>query len=108
MPVFLKALGVVGTAAMVWVGGGIILHGLEGYGLAGLAHAVHGAAEAAGRALPAAAAGAVEWAVSAAASGVLGLLVGAALIPFAERVAAPVWQRLRGGAGGGARRHASS
>ena len=47
MPVFLKALGAVGTAAMVWVGGGIIIHGLEEYGLAWLGHAVHGAAEAA-------------------------------------------------------------
>ena len=32
--VFLKALGIVGTAAMMWVGGGIIVHGLEEYGLA--------------------------------------------------------------------------
>ena len=29
MPVLLKFLSVVGTAAMIWVGGGIILHGLE-------------------------------------------------------------------------------
>jgi len=29
MPPFLKLLGIVGTAAMVWVGGGIIIHGLE-------------------------------------------------------------------------------
>ncbi len=106
MPVFLKVLSAVGTAAMVWVGGGIIIHGLEGYGLPALGHAVHAAAEAAGHALPAVGA-AVEWLVSAAASGVFGLLVGAALIPFVEHVAAPLWQRLRGTGGGGARRHAS-
>ena len=35
MPVFLKILSVVGTAAMIWVGGGIILHGVEVYGSAG-------------------------------------------------------------------------
>ena len=29
-PIFLRA---VGTAAMIWVGGGIIVHGLEAYGL---------------------------------------------------------------------------
>ncbi|WP_164172069.1 DUF808 family protein, partial [Streptococcus pneumoniae] len=33
MPVFVGILGVVGTAAMIWVGGGIIVHGLESYGL---------------------------------------------------------------------------
>ena len=95
MPVFLKVLSVVGTAAMVWVGGGIIIHGLEEYGLGGIAHAVHGAAEAVGRAAPGVA-GFLEWTVTAAASGVLGLLVGAALIPFVEHVAAPAFKRLRG------------
>jgi predicted DNA repair protein MutK len=101
MPVLLKALSVVGTAAMVWVGGGILIHGLEEYGLGALGHAVHDAAEAAAHALPAAGA-AVEWIVTAAASGVVGLVVGAALIPFVEHVAAPVWQRLRGTRGGAA------
>ena len=105
MPYFLKALSVVGTAAMVWVGGGIIIHGLEEYGFGALGHAVHDAAEAAGHALPAAA-GAVEWLVTAAASGVVGLAVGAALIPLVEHVVAPLWKRLRGAAGGEAR-HAS-
>ena len=33
MPGFLTFLSVVGTAAMIWVGGGIIVHGLEAYGL---------------------------------------------------------------------------
>ena len=32
MPVFLTILCIVGTAAMIWVGGGIVLHGLEVYG----------------------------------------------------------------------------
>lgn len=42
MPHILSVLAVVGTAAMLWVGGGIILHGLEELGVhgpAGLAHA---------------------------------------------------------------------
>ncbi len=39
MPVFLKGLAVIGTAAMIWVGGGIIVHGLEGYGLPALERA---------------------------------------------------------------------
>ena len=95
MPVFLSVLSVIGTAAMVWVGGGIIIHGLEEYGLGGIAHAVHAVAEAAGRAVPAVAA-LSGWAVTAAASGALGLVVGAALIPLVEHVAAPAFKRLKG------------
>src|SRR5690606_369575 len=33
MPHVLKALSIVGTAAMLWVGGGILVHGLEQFGL---------------------------------------------------------------------------
>ncbi|MYL98135.1 DUF808 family protein [Novosphingobium sp. FGD1] len=41
MPVVLKLLGSVGTLAMLWVGGGIILHGLEELGLPQPAHVAH-------------------------------------------------------------------
>jgi uncharacterized protein len=97
MPVVLKLLSVVGTAAMLWVGGGIIIHGLEEYGLGALGHAVHGAAEAVAHALPHALAGAAEWLVSAAAAGVFGLVLGAALIPLVQHVLAPVMARFRSG-----------
>lgn len=93
MPVFLKVLAVVGTAAMIWVGGGIIVHGLEGYGLAGIGHAIHAAAEAAAHALPAAP-GAVEWLVTATGSGLLGLAIGGALIPVVGSVLAPAWTQV--------------
>jgi len=93
MPVFLRILSVIGTAAMIWVGGGIILHGLENYGLGGPAHLVHDAAVAVGHALPAMA-GILEWLVEAAAAGIVGLLIGAALIPLVEHVFAPLWKRL--------------
>ena len=48
MPVLLKLLGLVGTAAMLWVGGGILLHGLEEYGVTAPGHVLHDAAAAAG------------------------------------------------------------
>ena len=99
MPGLLKGLSVVGTAAMVWVGGGIIVHGLEESGLGALGHAMHGAAEAAAHAVPPSLVGAVEWIVTAAGSGAVGLVVGAAIVPFVEHVAAPLWQRLRGTGG---------
>jgi predicted DNA repair protein MutK len=95
MPILLKILGIVGTAAMVWVGGGIIIHGLEEYGLPGLGHAIHEAAVMVAHAAPTFG-GAVEWLVSAAAAGLFGLLVGAALIPLIHFVAVPLLKALRG------------
>ena len=89
MPVFLKVLSIVGTAAMIWVGGGIILHGLEEYGLGGPAHWIHAVAEKAGQMMPAAA-GTVSWIINAIGSGIAGLVLGALLIPlvnFAKAIA---------------------
>ncbi len=94
MPPLLRVLAAVGTAAMVWVGGGILLHGLEVLGVPGPAHAAHVLAARAAGAVPAGQ-GLVEWLVGAAVSGVLGLLVGAAAIPVAERVVAPLLRIVR-------------
>jgi len=87
MPPFLTLLGGVGTAAMLWVGGGILLHGFEAYGFGALPHAVHEAVSGFGSA--------VEWIAMAAVSGLIGIAVGAALIPLVERIAVPLVKRLR-------------
>ncbi|WP_182422058.1 DUF808 domain-containing protein [Aureimonas sp. ME7] len=89
MPVFLKTLAMVGTAAMVWVGGGIIVHSLAAYGYEGPEHWIHDLAVGAGEAAPAVA-GAVEWIVTAVGSGLLGLVVGFALIPIVGNVVVPL------------------
>ncbi|MDN3566312.1 DUF808 domain-containing protein [Paeniroseomonas aquatica] len=89
MPHFLRLLGIVGTAAMLWVGGGIILHGLEEFGVTAPGHWVHDAAAWAAAALPAVA-GAAGWLVTAVLSGLIGLAVGAAVIPLAQGVLVPV------------------
>ena len=62
MPKLLTALSVIGTAAMIWVGGGIIVHGVDHYGLTALPDFIHHAAHAASVALSFAA-GLVSWAV---------------------------------------------
>lgn len=95
MPYFLRVLGVVGTAAMIWVGGGIVVHGLAEYGLPQIAHGIDAIAALAATIVPAVA-GAAAWIASAAGSGVIGLLLGAALMPVASYVVEPVWTRLRG------------
>lgn len=94
MPVLLTFLSGVGTAAMIWVGGGIIVHGLEKYGLRSIDRAIDTAAEAAAHAMPSIA-GAAEWIVVAVGSGVVGLLIGAMLIPVIEYGVAPAWKLLK-------------
>ena len=94
MPTFLTVLSTIGTAAMIWVGGGIILHGIEKYGPPVIGHTVHGMTEAAAHTIPSVA-GIVAWSVEAAVSGVLGLLIGALAIPAVEYGIAPAWKRLR-------------
>jgi uncharacterized protein len=90
MPPFLAALSVIGTAAMLWVGGGIVLHGLYEFGFKTLGHLPQDAAHALGLD-----AGFLGWLVQAVVSGIFGLLLGAAIIPFVERVVAPLVKRLR-------------
>lgn len=94
MPGFLKGLTIVGTAAMLWVGGSIIVHGLEEVGFAGPAHLIHDAAYAVGHAVPAGWAGFTEWLVKAAIDGVLGLVLGLMLIPLGEKMVTPLWRRV--------------
>jgi predicted DNA repair protein MutK len=95
MPGFLTLLSIVGTTAMLWVGGGIIVHGLETYGYTSLGHVIQHAAEVAAHAVPFAQA-AVEWIVGAAGAGVTGLIIGAALIPVTGYAIAPAWKVVKG------------
>ncbi|MEM6709018.1 MAG: DUF808 family protein, partial [Pseudomonadota bacterium] len=79
MPGFLKLLTIVGTAAMLWVGGAIILHALAELHLEAPEHWVHEAAVLAGSAAPPVR-GLVTWLVSATLSGLIGLALGAVLV----------------------------
>ena len=88
MPSLLSTLSVVGTAAMLWVGGGILVHSLAQYGLAGPEHALHAAGVWLAGWLPAVK-GFAAWLVEAAGAGVVGVAVGAAaalLVGLAIRV----------------------
>ncbi|MET0291917.1 MAG: DUF808 domain-containing protein [Steroidobacteraceae bacterium] len=78
MPHVLATLGVVGTAAMLWVGGGILVHGLEHFHLAAIPDLVAGAEHFAAR-LPFVG-NVTGWLAFAAASSVLGLLTGGAIV----------------------------
>ncbi len=86
MPVLLAALSAIGTAAMIWVGGGIILHGIEEFGFKALPEFVHHMAEGAGHGVPFGG-GVVEWLVGAIGSGIVGLAIGAVIVAVHHRVA---------------------
>lgn len=94
MPWVMQTLSIVGTAAMIWVGGGIVVHGLAGFGLAEVEHIIEGIAHAAEGALPAIAGLAGELATIVA-DLVIGLLLGALLIPVVQYGVGPVWAFIR-------------
>ncbi|MDF2233425.1 DUF808 domain-containing protein [Albimonas sp. CAU 1670] len=95
MPTVMKVIATVGTAAMLWVGGNIITHGLHDLGWHWPYEAIHVVAEAVAHAV-ATAEGAVAWIVTAALDGVLGLGLGLMLIPVVTRVITPAVEALAG------------
>ena len=76
MPPFLQVLSVVGTLAMLWVGGGILVHGLQEYGISEPEHWIHGFAAAVRAAVPAAN-DVLAWIASAFGAAVVGIAAGA-------------------------------
>ena len=85
MPRLLVILSVVGTLAMLWVGGGIILHGFHELGVHGpsdIAHGIeHWVAEATG-----ALGGVLGWLTYAVVSALVGLVLGALIVFILHKV----------------------
>jgi predicted DNA repair protein MutK len=78
MPPLLDGLTLVGTAAMLWVGGGIIVHGLEEFELTPVPHWVEAASHWAG-AVPGIGA-LTGWLAFATGSAIVGLVVGGIVV----------------------------
>ncbi len=79
MPVVMKILSVVGTAAMLWVGGGLIVHGLHEFHWDLIPGAIHHAAQSVAATAPA-----IEpilhWTVTAIGGAIVGLVIGAIIV----------------------------
>ena len=91
MPRFMSVLTVVGTAAMLWVGGSIVIHGMEELHVgAEVGHWIHDVAHAAGAKVPQDWSGATIWAVTALLDGIFGVIVGMLLVPVATHVLMPL------------------
>ena len=96
MPRLMAVLSTVGTAAMLWVGGNIVIHGLEVTHLwAWPYQTIHHLAETVAGAVPVAQ-GFARWVTTAALDGVFGLILGVILIPVATRVIGPLWAAVTG------------
>ena len=80
VPKLLKGLSVIGTAAMLWVGGGILVHGLEVMHVAeAVPHAIHDFAYWAG-AFAGPLAPVAQWLLNALGAAVVGLIVGGLIV----------------------------
>ena len=78
MPPVLAGLSTIGTAAMLWVGGGILVHGLEHFGWNAIPHLVEGLSHWTGQ-VPGVG-GITGWIGFAAGSALVGLAVGAVIV----------------------------
>jgi predicted DNA repair protein MutK len=85
MPKLLTLLSIVGTIAMLWVGGGIILHGTHELGWHLVYDLAHGL-EVWAAGISGAAGGIMGWLAYAAFSAVLGLILGAGIVGLLHKV----------------------
>ena len=95
MPKLLAGLSTVGTAAMLWVGGQIVLHGLETFHISAPARLTHDWSEAAAALAPTALHDIAAWLAAAGLSGVFGIALGFVLIPVASYALSPALRAVK-------------
>lgn len=94
MPAVMNTISTIGTAAMLWVGGSIIVHGLEHFGFNTIGHVIHDLALAAQR-IPGIG-DITGWLAQATLDALFGLVVGFVLIPVVHAVINPLIGMVRG------------
>jgi predicted DNA repair protein MutK len=86
VPKLLTSLSAIGTAAMLWVGGGILLHGMEELGAPAIPHLVHDIAHHISEAVGGGVFGAiVEWISNAIGAAIAGAIIGGVLAMIIRR-----------------------
>ncbi|GJL66827.1 MAG: hypothetical protein NPIRA05_17980 [Nitrospirales bacterium] len=86
MPTVLKVISIVGTAAMLWVGGSIVIHGLHEVGWSWPYDTIKAIAESGSNS---AASGPVVWLITAFGDAVVGFLLGLFLMPIVNLLLKP-------------------
>lgn len=96
VPKLLLLLTIVGTAAMLWVGGNIFIHGLHELGVhQPFAWISETAADFAAK-VTASLSATVNWAATAFADGIFGFVLGSIVVVFIAKVAEPIWHSVTG------------
>ncbi len=86
MPTLMTIIATIGTTAMLWVGGNIIVHGLHNLGIDWPYEPIKNIAKSVGGEN-----GFLKWLVTAGLDGILGLILGLILIPIVTRAIVPVF-----------------
>ncbi|MBF0681027.1 MAG: DUF808 domain-containing protein [Devosia sp.] len=94
MPTFMHVLSIVGTAAMTWVGGSIIAHGLYEFGITGPEHVIEAASHWAATTFSAFP-GVAGWLATAVVDFFIGLALGALMIPIVQYAITPLWRAVK-------------
>lgn len=94
MPIFLKILTYIGMVAMLWVGGGIITHGLHQLGIHWPEETIKHIGKSIGASVPVIS-GFLSWFSSAAINAVFGLFIGAIIAPLVHKILLPGIAKLR-------------
>ena len=94
MPSVLTLMSVIGTAAMLWVGGSIVIHGLAVLGWGAIGHQIHHLAVATVQMIGTAGA-VVDWIVTAGLDAIFGLALGLTTIPLVRYLLAPAARLVR-------------
>lgn len=90
MPKFLAVLAAVGTAAMLWVGGSILVHGMAEHGLSVVEHFIHDWSLAAAGQVHETASAFAGWLAATAMQAVVGIAAGLIVVPVVTKVIGPL------------------
>ena len=91
VPKLLWLLTIIGTAAMLWVGGNIFIHGLHELGAHQPFAFIENIALRASGSVTEALEASTNWFVTAFSDGIFGFTLGSLLIPFVSKILSPVW-----------------
>ncbi|MGI9363032.1 MAG: DUF808 domain-containing protein [Parasphingorhabdus sp.] len=86
MPKLLSTISIVGTVAMAWVGGGLLVHNAAALGWHGPEHLIEAAAHPITAIAPQAMAGVLDWTIFALLSAILGVVIGSILAPIVHKI----------------------
>ncbi|MFD1198793.1 DUF808 domain-containing protein [Brucella gallinifaecis] len=96
VPKLLLLLTIIGTAAMLWVGGNIFIHGLHEFGIHQPFAWISQTATDFSMQVAASLAATVNWAVTAFADGIFGFFLGSLIVILMMKIVEPIWYSVTG------------